>query len=182
MRTAARNPEAGRGRVEQFTDRVEAAGKRRAQGGQRVELPPQLAQQGSALVGERRGQAGGRIEGLGDLEELPRLQPPAPRGPLDRRTDITSRPDPDTRSFLDEPARLVRLIQPARDDDRVVRGLERLGQSARGPERGRRRESRPDGRELEQAERTLIHRRAVDQRAEAGPETDGCPRSIRRHG
>ncbi len=174
--------EPGRGRVEQLARRIEAAGEGRAQGRQGVELAPQVAQQRPALVGERGRQAGGRIERVGDLEELGRLQPAATRRPLDRRADVAGRPDPDARPFLEERPRLVGLVERAGDDDRVVGRLERLGQPARRPERGGRREPCPDGRELEQPERALVHGLPAGQRVRVGPDTDRWPRSTNRHG
>ena len=174
--------EPGRGRVEQLAGRIEAAGQGRAQGRQGVELAPEVAQQRPALVGERRRQPRGRIERVGDLEELGRLQPSATRGPLDRRADVAGRSDPDARPLLDERPRLVGLVERAGDDDRVIGRLERLGQPARRPERGGRREPCPDGRELEQHERALVHGLPAGQRVRVGPDSDRWPRSTKRHG
>src|SRR5690606_11814523 len=114
------------------------------------------------------------------------IQASATRGALDRRTDVVGRPDPDTWPILREGARLVGLVEAARDDDRVVRRLERLGQATRRRERGRSRQANADGREFAQGGGSSIHvserpQRPADARV-AGPETDGWPRSANRHG
>ncbi len=70
----------------------------------------------------------------------------------------------------------------AGDDDRVIGRLERLGQPARRSERGGRREPCPDGRELEQRERALVHGLPAGQRVRVGPDSDRWPRSTKRHG
>ena len=82
-----------RGRVEQLPDRVEAAGQRRAQGRQRVQVARQLAQERPAVVGEDRRQPRGRVERIGDLEELGGFQPAARTarsiaGPMSRAAPI----------------------------------------------------------------------------------------------
>ena len=66
--------EAWRGGVQQLADGVEAPRQRAPDGRQRVELAPELAQQRATLVGERRRQTGGRIERVGDGQELLRLE------------------------------------------------------------------------------------------------------------
>ena len=133
----------------------------------------ELAQERPAVVGEERGQPRGCIEGLRDLEELRRLEAPAAGRALHGRTDVTGRPDPRAGPLLEERPRLVGLVEPARHDDRVVRRLERLGQAARGRERGGLGEPRPDRRELEQGQRAFVHRRPVSPRSPAGRRTAG---------
>ena len=103
---------------------------------------------------------GGRVERLGDLEELGRFEPAAAGRPLDRPARCrAAAPIPTPGPLLEKRARLVGLVEAARDDDRVVRRLEGLGQAARRRERGRLGQPRPDGRELEQRERARVHRR-----------------------
>src|SRR6185503_1878236 len=113
-----------RGGVEQLAHRVEAASERRAQGRQCVELTTELTQQRPALIRERRGQAGRRVERLGELEELARVEPATARRALDRRTDVVRGSDPDARSLLEQGPSLIGLLEAARDDDRVARRLE----------------------------------------------------------
>ncbi len=176
----AQAAETRRGRIEQLADRIEAARQRRAQRGQRVEVRPDLAQERPPLVGQERGQPGRGVEGRRDLEELARLQPAAARGSLDGRADVVGRADADARPVLDERPGLVGLVEAARDDDRVVRRLDRLRQAARGRERGGRREPCLDGRELEETQGALVHR--AGQRPVAGPDADRWPRSTNRNG
>ncbi len=90
-----------------------------------------------AIVGEGRGESGGRIEGLGDLEELTGLQPTASIGALDRWSDVARRPDAHRRSFGEEGTGLIRLVQATLDQDRIVRRLERQGEPMAGLEAGR---------------------------------------------
>ena len=147
-----------------------------------MQLATEIAQERSALVGEDRREAGRGVERLRDLEELGGLEAPAADRPVDRRSDVACRADPCAGSLLEEVAGLVGLVQAAGDDDRVARRFQRLGQTTPGRERGRRREARPDGRELEQAERALVHGHPDRQRVAAGPETEGFPRATIRHG
>ena len=85
--------------VQQLADRVEAAGERGADRGQRVQLAPDVAEQRATLVGERRREARGRVERLGDLEELAGLQPAAAGRALHRRADVVRRADADAGSL-----------------------------------------------------------------------------------
>ncbi len=170
-----------RRRVQQLADRVEAARQRRPDGRQGVELAPELAQQRAPVVGQRRRQPGGRIEGVGDLEELGRVQAAAAGRALDGRPDVAGGADADARPLLDERPGLVGLVEHPAHHDRVARRLEGRGQPSRGAERGGLRQPVADRRELEQRLRSCVHR-PVRQRPAAGPETDGWPRSTRRHG
>ena len=162
-----------RRRVEQLADRVEAARQRGAQGGQGMQLAAELAQQRPPLVGQRRRQPGGRVERLGDLEELGRVEPAAAGRALDRRPDVVGRPDPDARPLLDQAAGLVGLVERPRDDDRVARRLERLGQPPRRRERGGLRQPVADRGELEQDQRAGIHERCRLSRPETGRTATG---------
>ncbi len=160
VRDADRGPqpaEPGRCGVEQLPDRVEASRQRAADGRQRMELVTELAQQRPALVGERRRQPRGRIEGVGDRQELFRIEPPATDRAFDRRADIMRRTDAHTRVVRQERPRLVGLVELARDDDRIRRRLERLGQPTRRWERGGRRQPVADERELEKGLGARVH-------------------------
>jgi len=172
-------PESRRGGVEQLADRIEGAGQRRAQGRQGVQVLAERPEERAPLVGQARREPHGRIERGGDLEELGRLQPAAPRGSLVRRADVVGAADPDPGALLEQRSRLVGLVEAARHDHRVARRLERLGQPPRRREGGGGRQPLPDDRELEQRERPLVHRR---QRCRAGPDTDGWPARLSRHG
>ena len=121
--------EAWRGGVQQLTDGVEAARQRAPDGRQRMELAPEVAQQRATLVGERRRQSGGRVERVRDGQELLRLQTAAAGRPFDGWLDVVRAADTDPGSIGQERARLIRLVEPARDDDGVGRWLERLGQA-----------------------------------------------------
>ena len=174
----AQAAEARRGGIEQLADRIEAAGERGPQGRERVEVAAEVAQEWPAFIGEQRPEAGRGVERLGDLEELGGFQPPATGRALDRGADVARRPDPGAGPLLEEGPRLVRLVEPAGHDDRVIRWFEGLGQALGGRERGGRREPRPDGRELEQGQRAFVHAGGAVQRGD----TDGWPCSVNRHG
>ena len=126
----AQAPEARRGGVEQLPDRIEAPRQRRAQRRQRVQLAPEIAQERSSLIGEERGQAGGRVERRRDLQELAGFEAPATDRPLDGGADVVGGPDPETGLLLEERDGLVGLVEGTCDEDGVVRRFERLGQPA----------------------------------------------------
>ena len=173
----AQRPEPRRRRVQQLADRVEAARQRAAQRRQRVDAATEVAQQWPALLGERRLEARGGVERLGDLEELRRVEPAAPRRAPDPRLDVVRGTDPHPGPLLEQLARLVRLVEAAGDDDRVAGRLEVLGEPPRRVERRLLGESRPDLGELEQRDRARVHRLAH----RARPLTDGLPATTNRH-
>jgi hypothetical protein len=110
-----------------------------------------------SLVGERRGEAGGRVQGLGDPEELRRVQASSADGPVHPRPDVLRSPDAEAGTLLQQGSRLVRLIEHPGDHD-VVRGwLQPIGESVRRGERGGRGEARADQRELQQGLRADVH-------------------------
>ena len=111
--------EAWRGGVQQLTDGVEAPRQRAPDGRQRMELAPEVAQQRATLVGERRRQTGGRVERVRDGQELLRLQTAAAGRPFDGWLDVVRAADTDSGSIGQEPTRLIRLVESARDDDGV---------------------------------------------------------------
>jgi hypothetical protein len=115
-----------------------------------MQLATQLAEQRPSLVGERCGQAGDRVQRVGDGQEPLGIQPAPARRTFDERPDVVRRADADARSILEQRTRLVGLVEPARDDDRVGRGFQGLGEPARRSERRQLRESLADQRELEQ--------------------------------
>ena len=149
--------EARRGGIEQLADRVEAAGQGRAQRRQRMQVLADLAQEWPPLVCEQRGEARGGVERVGDLQELGRLQAPAPCRTLDRGTDVVRAADSEPGPLLEQGEHLIRLVESAGHDDPVARRLERLGELARWRERRGFGEPGPDGRELEQDDRALVH-------------------------
>jgi hypothetical protein len=180
--------EARRRGVEQLADRVEAAGERRADGRQRMELAGERVEQRPAVVGDRRLEAGGRVERVGDLEELGGVETAAAGRALDGGTDIVRPADPDAGTFGEQGAGLVGLVEAAGDDHRVRRGFERRRQPLRRWERGRGREPLADERELEQRDRAGVHgRQERDERPGAvaqgrDPDTAGLAGSTKRHG
>ena len=188
VRDADRRPqpaEARRRGVEQLADRVEAAGEGRADRRQRVELAGERVEQRPAVVGERRLEAGGRVERVGDLEELRRR-----RG--DRRAP-RARPPARCRATRRSRRRPARRAGPGSGRSRRGRGRRSpgptIGSSAdasrsRRRERGRGREPLADERELEQRDRAGVHRRRQGRvgRARRGPETEALAGSTNRHG
>ena len=137
---------------------------------------PEVAEQRPPLVGERRREAGGRVEGLGDLEELRRVEAAAAHGPADPRLDVVGRPDAHPGAVLEQLPGLVGLVQAAPDDDRVVGRLEGLGEAARRLERRLLGEPGADGRELEERDRAGVHH------LRARRLSDGLPATRNRHG
>ncbi len=120
--------EPGRGRIEQFAHRIEAAGQGRSQGGQGMQVAGEIAQERATVVGDDGRQPRGRIEGLRDLQELGGFQASAADRTADRRSDVAGGTDPGPRTLAEERSRLVRLVEPTSDDDRVARRLEGLRQ------------------------------------------------------
>ena len=88
-------------------------------------------------------------------------------------------PDAGAGTLADEVARLVRLVEAARDEDRIALGQERLREPARRRERGLLGEPLPDERELEEGDRAGVH---LSRRIGRGRETDGWSRIESRHG
>ena len=176
----AQAPEPRRGRVEHLADRVEAARERAPDRRQGMQLSTEVAQQRSPLVGQGRRKPRGRVERLGELEELGGIEATAAGRSFDRRADVMGRPDPDARSLLEQRPRLIGLVELAGHDDRVGRRLEGFRQPARRRERRGSREPLANERELEQDLRAGVHQpvggaaggRPPARHAEAGPETE----------
>ena len=91
--------------------------------------------------------------------------------------------DPHAGPFLEERARLVGLVQRAGHENRVGRRLEGLREAARRIERRPLGQPRADGRELEQRDRSGVHR-VAQARGSAGRRrlSDGLPSATNRHG
>ncbi len=106
-------------RVQQLTGRVEGSGQRAPQRRQPMQLAAQLPQERPAFVGERSGQARGGVEGLGDLQELGRVQPAAASRPVHSRPDVVRGSDADAGAFHEERSRLVGLVQAPGDEHRI---------------------------------------------------------------
>ena len=102
----------------------------RADRRQRVELAAQVVEQRPAVVGEDGLEPGGRVEGVGELEELARVEPASAGRPLDRRADVVGRADADAGP----------LLTGARGP-----GPSRRGRARRGPGRSRGPASRRGG-------------------------------------
>ena len=111
-------------------------------------------------------------------QELGRLEPAAAGRTLDMRADVPSAADADVRPLPQEPARLVGLVEPATDHDRVGRRLERLREPARRRERGVGREPLAHLGVLEQLDRAFVHQ----PRPSNGRLNEGWSRSPKRHG
>jgi hypothetical protein len=143
-----------------------------------VDTSPEVAKQRPAVVRERRLEAGGGIEGLGDLEELRRVEPAATRGAPDPGLDVVRGSDPHAGAFLQQLPGLVGLVEPARDDHGVARWLQSLGEAARRVERGLLGEPGSNLRELEQRDRARVH----GVRHRGRPLIEGLPAMVKRHG
>jgi hypothetical protein len=144
-----------------------------------VEAPPEITQQRPPLLGERRRESRRGVEGLGNLEEVLRVQAPAAHRAADPRIDVVRRADADAGALLEQRTGLVGLVEAATDDDRVVGRLEGLREAPRRVERGLLREARADRRELQQRDGAGVHQPA----ARGGrPLSDGLPGTRNRHG
>ena len=142
-----------------------------------MELATQAANERPAIAGESRRQPRRRVERLGQLHELFRVEASATGRPLDPRPDVVRPTDARPAPFLEQRSGLVRFVEPARDDNRIRLRLERFGQPATGRERGQLGEAGANLRELEEDERTRVH-----QPPSGGPETLGLRATARRHG
>ena len=178
------------GRVEHLPDRIEAARQRRSQRRQRVQFASQLVEEGAPIVDEDGGQPRRRIEGLGKLEELERLQAAATGRPLDPRPDVARRADADARPVLDQRPRLVRLVEAAGDHDRIGARARAPRPDAAMAEGGRVGQPGTDQGELEQGQRPAVHLRRLAAGSAAGlgasgprrADTDRLPRTTNRQG
>jgi hypothetical protein len=95
-----------------------------------VEPAADLAQQGPPLLRQRGRQPGGRVERLGDLQEVRGIQPASPDGASHPGFDVVGGTDPDAGPLLQERSGLVGLVKAPGHDHRVGGGLESLGQPA----------------------------------------------------
>ena len=175
--------EARRRGVEQLAGRVEAAGERRADRRQRVELAGERVEQRPAVVGERRLEPGRRVERVGDLEELRGIEAAAARRALDRRARCRARRRSRRRAAPASSARAWSVSsRPRATMTGSRRWLERLGEPPRRRERGRRRRA-ARGRAGTRAARSSGRPSRSGARASgAGPRPTGCRRSTNRHG
>jgi hypothetical protein len=155
-----------------------------------VELPGERVEERPPVVGERRPQAGRRVQRVGDLEELGRVQTPSASCSLHGRSDVVGAADADAGPLGEERADLVGLVEGPGDDHGLAARLQSLGKASRRRERGRVGESLADLRELEQLQRTMIHGQPVG-RGRRGrplvpeapvPETLGWPAIANRQG
>ena len=162
---SAQGAQARRGGVQELARRVEAAQQRAPQRGQRMEPPAEVAQERPALLGERRGQPCGGVEGVGDPDELLRVEPAAARRTTHPRIDVVGGTDAHAGPFLEQGPGLVRLVEPAADDDLVAGRDEGLREAPGRVEGGLFRQPGADGRELEQGDGSGVHQRGLG----AGP-------------
>src|SRR5207245_10101658 len=98
----------------------------------------------------RRLEPRGRVEGIGELEELGRLEPTTPRRTLDRRSDVTGGADPDPGPLREQGPGLVGLVEAAGDHDRVAGWQQGVREASRRRERGLIGQAVADLRELEE--------------------------------
>ncbi len=84
-----------------------------------MNLAGEGVQERAAVVRQARLEAGGRVQGVRQLQELGRVESPTARRPLDGRADVMSCPNTDTGPFDEQGPRLVRLVEGPGDDDRV---------------------------------------------------------------
>ena len=177
--------ERGRGAVEDLAGRVDAHLEPLPQRRQGRRWP--ATARGAAAAprrGARRASRAGRHERVRDGHQLARLEPTAAIGAPDgrRRCRARRRCRPPAAPTGSSRASSV-SSSSARHDDRVGRRLERLGQPARRRERGVGREPRADRRGTRGAPRSGRPSAAVaGLSAGKGRDSDGCPRSPKRHG
>ena len=164
--------QAWRSRIQELADRVEAAAEGALEGRQRMELLAKLAQERAALLGQDRSEPAGRLEGLGDLDEVGRIQPATPARPLNPGSDVVGRADPSRGSLAQQATGLVRLIERPSDQDRLVRRFEGIGEPPARAKAGVIGQACPDQPELQEADRLRVHQ----------PDTLGCPLIAKRHG
>ena len=81
---------------------------------------PKVAQQGTPIVDEDRSKSRCRIQGVRDLEEVGRVQPPTANSSLDPWPDVMRATDAHGRPFLDQPQRLIGLVKAPRDHDGIL--------------------------------------------------------------
>ena len=129
----AKSAEPWRCRVEQLPGGVEAARQNAAQAGESVNLARQIAQKRPSVAAQRLTEPRGRLQRVGDLQEVRRVQPSAACRPLDPRRDVLCAADTGARMLADERTRLRRLLDTPAHDHGVGGGLQRLGQAAPGP-------------------------------------------------
>ena len=81
-----------------------------------MQVATEIAQQRATFVGESRRHPGGRVQCLGEGQELLGIQAASARCSLDRGTDVMSPSDADGRAVGQERSGLVGLVQPTRDE------------------------------------------------------------------
>ena len=135
-----------------------------------MEVNRQLPKERPSIFCKDEAQSPGRVNGVGQLQELRRLQAATTAGTIDRWADVVRSTDADTWPFLDQGACLVRFVERSRHDDRLMARFKGLGQQASRPERRMCREPLPDERKLEQVLRSPVHRE-VSRLPEAGGQT-----------
>ncbi len=114
-----------------------------------------------------RRQACGRIERLGDLQELPGSSRP-PRAARSTAGPMSWAPPMPMPERSVSSSRVWSVSSRRGDDDRVRRGLDRLRRALRGRERGGRGQPLADERELQQGLGPGIHRSSAQRRGAGG--------------
>ena len=115
-----------------------------------MEIARQITKQWTPVLCQYEAESSGCLDGVGQLEELRRLQTTPAGRAIDPRPDVVRPADPNAGSFLDQGACLVRFIERPRHDHGLVARFEGLGQTASGRERCVCRKPLPDERKLEQ--------------------------------
>ena len=115
--------------VEELSHRIETPSQRGAERRQRMQVTAKVAQQRPTLVRQDGRQASGRVERVGDREEVRRFQATAPDRSFDGRADIVGAADADIGTLLEQGEGLIGLVERSGDDDRVRRRLQRLGKA-----------------------------------------------------
>ena len=92
-----------------------------------MDLASQIAQKRPAIAAERLTESRRSLQGLGDIQEVPRLEAAATHGTLDPGQDVLAAPDPRAGMLRHERARLRGFLEAAGHDDPIGGRLERLG-------------------------------------------------------
>ena len=179
---APKGPEPRRRGVQQLSGRVERPGERGPHRGEGMELAGEVPEERPAILGEGRPKPRRRLDRVGDLEELGRVEPATARRAVHGRGDVVRRADADARALLEQGPRLVGLIQTTCHDHKVCTREKCFRQPPARPERGQAGEPVANDRELEERDRPGVHGQRSCLGWWTAVEIEELPWSIRRQG